>query len=108
MDLAASIIPLSTSTREFSTCLEKNGTVPHTRGTIAAVGPIVVPTKNLVNDATRAMIMTNGIDLVILTSLSRTEYIFLFSSIPPFPVTTRATPIANPKMPAIRAVTRVI
>jgi hypothetical protein len=38
IDWAASMMPPSTSARALSTCLEKKGTVPKTRGSIAPLG----------------------------------------------------------------------
>ena len=67
---AASITPGSTSARACSTCLAKNGIVDTTSGTIAAFGPILVLTINLVKGATRASRIMNGIDLKILVILS--------------------------------------
>ena len=48
-DFAASINPSSTSFKAFSIILAINGAAPIVIGTIAAVSPILVPIKNLVN-----------------------------------------------------------
>ena len=68
---AASIFPGSTSANACSTCLAKNGIHDKVSGTIAAVGPILVPTITLVNGATRARRMIKGMALNKFVSLSK-------------------------------------
>src|SRR5690625_1060557 len=67
MDLAASIIPASTSKIEFSTNLEIYGQIYSISGTIAADVPIDVLTINRVNGIITKSNIINGIDRRIFT-----------------------------------------
>ncbi len=71
MDRMASIRPLSTSSRAFSTIRAKNGKAPMVIGTTAAVLPRVVPTISRVSGIRAISITTNGNDRPRLTSALR-------------------------------------
>ncbi len=97
MDLAASITPLSTSTRAFSICLDKKGTVPKIKGTMAPLVPMAVPTIALVMGISRAMSITKGMLLKVFIIFSIMAYKLVFSKITSFLVITRTTPRKIPR-----------
>ena len=108
MDFAASTSPLSTFDKALSTCLEKKGTVPTTRGTIAPVVPIAVPTINLEKGIRAASRITKGIERNTLISRSKIPNTLFFSRIPPCFVTIRVTPRIIPSKNAMPPETSII
>ena len=98
---AASTRPLSTLDKALSTCLEKKGTVPTTKGTIAPTVPIAVPTTNLEKGINAASKITNGIERNKLMTQLKIVNMYLFSKIPLCLVTISTTPKNKPKVKAI-------
>ena len=107
-DFAASINPSSTSFKAFSIILAINGAAPIVIGTIAAVSPILVPIKNLVNGINATNNIINGKLLTIFTTNPTTEYTYLFGFNPFGLVKTNMIANINPKIVAIIVGTIII
>lgn len=75
---AASITPLSTSLKDCSVTLAKNGVAEMLSGTMAAVVPMEVPTSHLVKLMIATIRMMKGIDRPRLTTAPKTVLINLF------------------------------
>ena len=71
MDRAASMSPGSVSASALSTCLEKKGTVPIIRGTMAPGTLMAVPMMALDRGMTHVSKIMNGMERKKLISLSR-------------------------------------
>src|SRR5690625_2033623 len=69
MTWAASTVPEGTSSREVSTRRAKNGAVAIVSETVAATGPIDVPTSHWVNGISATIRIAYGIDRVMLTMM---------------------------------------
>ena len=78
-----------------------NGTDANTNGTIAAVVPIAVPTKNLVKGMIATINMMNGIDLIAFTIDPMIRFNEGLDRICPSLVTCSSTPNGTPNAVAI-------
>ena len=101
MDRAASMSPGSVSASALSTCLEKKGTVPIIRGTMAPGTLMAVPMMALDRGMTHVSRMINGMERKKLISLSKIWYSTLFSRMPPGFVTTMIIPNMSPSTKAM-------
>src|SRR5690606_8403346 len=90
--LAASIMPLGISKREFSTSLAINGAAPTLKGTMAAYMPMDVPATIRVNGIIQTIKMIKGIALKMLTTIDKDLYTVKFSLYCPFRVKYKHTP----------------
>src|SRR5699024_5846782 len=85
--IAASITPLSISRKDVSTIRAKNGIAATDKATLAAVGPIELPTTIFVNGVMATIKMMKGMERTILTTMPSTDFTGLFSRNRPLSVT---------------------
>ncbi len=88
--------PWSSSARALSTCREKKGTDPKTRGTMAPRTYSVVPIRVRDRGITQVSRMMKGMDRNRLTALSTIWYSGRFSRMFPGFVTVSSTPRSIP------------
>ena len=93
---AASTKPAGTSFSEVSTCRPINGIDATTSGTIAAVVPIALPTRNLVSGIIATIKIMNGIERTALTTEPINLLSGAFSRICPFSVVWSKIPSGTP------------
>ena len=101
MDCDASTTPASTSFKALSTTRATKGIAAIVRGTIAALVPNAVPTRNRVKGMSNISKMMKGTLLPRLTITSKTALRGLLGRMPFFAVTATTMPIAVPKIAAI-------
>ena len=99
--IAASITPLSISLSEVSTILAKKGIAAADNETLAAPGPIGVPTIKIVKGINATSKIINGTERTILTIKPITEFNARFSKNNPLSV-------VNSKIPSGRPITSAI
>ncbi len=98
IDCTASTSPWSTSRIAVSTSRAKNGMAPTASGTIIAVGPMKVPTTQVVKGIRAISRMMNGSERPMFTMTPMTLFTAVFRSSPPLSVRTSRTPSGSPPM----------
>src|SRR5690606_2028410 len=98
---AASIRPAGTSRRAVSTRRAMKGIAAMVSGTMAAAGPIEVPTTRRVNGITATIRMMKGVERAALTMRPSTRFTGAFCRMPPVSVRIRMTPSGIPSRAAM-------
>lgn len=96
IDCTASTRPWSTSRMAVSTSRAKKGMAPIASGTIMAVGPMKVPTTNVVNGISAISRMMNGSERPMFTITPTVLFTGAFWSSPPLSVRTSRMPSGRP------------
>ena len=101
MDLAASVSPVGTSNKALAVKRAKNGIAATLKGTMAAVVPRVVPTKNRVTGMRIMSKIIKGTERPILIITSKITNVLRFSRIRPLSVKNAKNPIGSPTKTAM-------